>query len=378
MKKTSLKEKSWYPLTVAICIGVLFYFLLNNLSTIGKIFATIGYFVYPLVAGAILAYLMNPLMRFFEERVFKKISNAKAKRSLSLLISVLIVVLFIAFIVGMLIPQLADSAMTLFKNKDAYLEALSNWLESIGAGSVMSNFEGLVASSQDLLKGMSTFISDNSDKIESAITKVGGHVGSWVIGMIFSVYFLAAKDKIKAGASRLVKDIFRKPETNGLIFKHLKKIDSILTRYIIFSIIDGIIVGLVNGIFMKIAGMQYAGLISVIVGVTNLVPTFGPIVGALFGALVLLMVNPMHALYFLIFTIILQTVDGYIFKPKLFGDTFGISGLWILVAIIVGGRIFGVIGIILAIPAVAIIDYLIKEVLAPFMKKKRELHGEAG
>jgi predicted PurR-regulated permease PerM len=126
----------------------------------------------------------------------------------------------------------------------------------------------------------------------------------------------------------------------------------------------------VNAIFMAICGMKYAVLVSMIVGVTNLAPTFGPLVGAILGAFILLLVKPWYALAFLIFTVILQTFDGYILKPKLFGESFGVSGLWILIGIIVGGRMFGVVGILFAIPAVAILDFTYKNY---FLYKIEEL-----
>ena len=119
--------------------------------------------------------------------------------------------------------------------------------------------------------------------------------------------------------------------------------------------------------------MPYATLISVVVGVTNLAPTFGPILGGVIGAFILLLVNPWYSLWFLIFTLILQTCDGYVIKPKLFGETLGVSSLWILVCIIVGGRMFGVIGILLAIPIAAIIDFIFREYLIPWMHKRRKL-----
>ena len=150
----------------------------------------------------------------------------------------------------------------------------------------------------------------------------------------------------------------------------LSHCNGILNRYVIFDLIDGLIVGTVNAIFMAILGMQYSGLVSVVVGVTNLVPTFGPLVGAIIGGFILLMVKPVHALFFVIFTIILQTIDGYVIKPKLFGGTLGVSGLWILIVIIAGGRIYGIVGILLAIPIAAILDYIYREMLLPALERK--------
>ena len=123
---------------------------------------------------------------------------------------------------------------------------------------------------------------------------------------------------------------------------------------------------------MWIMGMQYAGLVSVVVGFTNLIPTFGPIIGAAIGGLILLLVKPVHALIFVIFTLVLQTIDGYIIKPRLFGNTLGVSGLLILVAIVVGGNIFGVVGILLAIPFAAILDFSYKEAFLPWLEERGE------
>jgi predicted PurR-regulated permease PerM len=128
---------------------------------------------------------------------------------------------------------------------------------------------------------------------------------------------------------------------------------------------------------MSIAGMDYAALVSVIVGLTNLAPTFGPLVGAIIGAFMLVFVNPWWALWFLIFTAILQTIDGYIIKPKLFGNTLGVSSLWILISIIVLGRMFGVAGILLAIPFAAIFDILYKEIVLSRLEKWKAARAQA-
>ena len=207
---------------------------------------------------------------------------------------------------------------------------------------------------------------------------VGGHIGAWFIGFILAVYFLSAKEKIIKSFAHLALLIMKDNYWNVLPF--IKKCNEILSKYIIYSIIEGIIVAVINAILMAIFGMSYIGMVSVTVGVTNLIPTFGPMIGAVIGAFILLLVNPKHALIFLIITAIIQTFDGYILKPKLYGDTFGVSGLWILIGVIVGGRMFGVIGILLAIPVVAMIDLLIKTWIAPKIKaaeaKKSKEHED--
>jgi len=159
----------------------------------------------------------------------------------------------------------------------------------------------------------------------------------------------------------------------------MSRCNNILVRYIVFSLLDGVIVGGANAVFMAICGMQYVGLVSVVCGVTNLIPSFGPVIGAVIGGFILLLVNPWHALMFLAFTAILQTLDGYVIKPKLFGDSLGVSGLLILCSIVLFGNIFGVVGILLAIPLAAIIDFTYEEGILPLLEMRRaEMDAELG
>ena len=151
----------------------------------------------------------------------------------------------------------------------------------------------------------------------------------------------------------------------------MQRCDSILMSYLGQSLMESVIVGAVNAVFMFACRMQYVGLVSVIVAVTNLVPNFGPIIGGVIGAFVLLLVNPLHALLFIAFCIVLQFVDGYILKPKLFSGSLGVSGLLILVAGIVLGNLFGVLGMLLSIPAAAILSFIYQDYFLSRQEKRR-------
>lgn len=150
------------------------------------------------------------------------------------------------------------------------------------------------------------------------------------------------------------------------VITHIKNIFEIVRKYIGCTIIDSFIIGIANYIFMLCMGMPWKVLISVLIGITNIVPNFGPIVGALIGGIVIAFYDIHQTLWFLLFTIILQTIDGLLIKPKLFGKSFGISGIWMLLGMIIGGAILGVVGFVLAPPMVAIIRYIIKDII---MKK---------
>ncbi len=150
---------------------------------------------------------------------------------------------------------------------------------------------------------------------------------------------------------------------------HLKNIGGILIEYLKGTGIDSLIIAVINLIFMLILKMPFAILISVVVGITNFIPTFGPVLGALFGGVILIFYDPKLAIWFLIFTVVLQLVDGFFIKPKIFGKSFEMSSLLMLVVMIIGGGLFGVAGMILCVPVVAIIDYLYKNVYLPQKSK---------
>lgn len=375
MKHKKISEQSWYPYAVAICLGVLLYVMLEHMSNIwGAVNKISGYFL-PVLLGCVLAYIMNPLAKLYERLLFKKVKKPGLGWSLSVALAVLTVVLFLLFLLGTLIPQLIESIATLVGNLDDYLESLQKLLEKWNLAKHL-DLDSLFASSNGVVGKIADLLTKNLKNIVSASSKAGKGLANWVIALILSVYLLAAKDRLKLGSRRLGRAAMSKAH-----FEHVRnflhRCDSILSRYITFTLLDALIIGIANLIFMAIMGMQYAGLVSVVVGVTNVVPTFGPVIGAVIGGFVLLLVKPMHALIFLIFTFVLQALDGYVIKPRLFGNSLGVSGLLILISIVVGGNIFGVVGILLAIPFAAILDFVYKEAFLPWLEALGERRAKA-
>ena len=370
MKHRKISEQSWYPYAVAICLGVLLYVMLEHMSNIwGAVSKISGYFL-PVLLGCVLAYLMNPLAKLYERKLFRRVKKPNLGWSLSVALAFVTVVAFLLFLLGTLIPQLIDSITTLVSNVDSYLATLKKLIERMGLGKHV-DLDSVLSSSGDLVNKIAAWLSKNLSNIVSVSSRAGKGVANWVIALVLSVYLLAAKEPLKLGVHRLARAMMSKPHLE-YTQRFLRRCDSILSRYITFSLLDALIIGFANLIFMWILGMQYAGLVSVVVGFTNLIPTFGPIIGAVIGGLILLLVKPVHALVFVIFTLVLQTIDGYVIKPKLFGNSLGVSGLLILVAIVVGGNIFGVVGILLAIPFAAILDFVYKEAFLPWLEARGE------
>lgn len=373
MKKNGFRNQKWYNNAVAILIGVVGYVTLTNLGKISGTLQVIGSYFMPVIYGCVIAYMVNPLAAMLQRSIFSGIRNESVKWGLSIFLGMFMVILVLACLLFMLIPQLIDSVALLIGNMDTYVATMDRMIRNLNIPGldIESQLEGLATSSEDLIKTATQFLSTSLRSIVSASRGVGRNLVNLFLALILSFYLLGSKESIKAGSKRLMKAALpdRLYET---IRTFLNRCNNILVRYIVFSILDAIIVGGVNALFMAITGMQYIGLISAVVGITNLIPSFGPVIGGAIGCFILLLVNPWHALAFLIFTLVLQTVDGYLIKPKLFGNSLGVSGLLILVSIVVFGNIMGILGILLAIPLAAIIDFSYEEYFLPFLERRKE------
>ncbi len=192
-----------------------------------------------------------------------------------------------------------------------------------------------------------------------------------VIGAVLAIYLLAAKETLKRDFKIFLSALLMDDKLNSVLY-FAKRCNFILNRYLVFSLLDSLIVGVINAIIMLVLRMPYVGMISIIAGITNLIPTFGPVIGAVIGGFILLLVNPIYAVLFIAITLVLQVCDGYIIKPKLFGNSLGVSGLLILLAIVTMGNAFGIGGILLAIPVAAICDFSYREGFLPYLQKRKE------
>ncbi len=372
MKKDKFKNRKWYNNAVAIVIGVVSYVALTNLGIISNFLRNVGGYFMPIFYGGVIAYLVNPLASALQKRVFKNLRNENLKWTLSVFAGMFLVLLFLSALLFMLVPQLFESIMLLVSNMDSYIVRLNGLIEGMNIGTldIGSHVEEMMGSPEDLLKTASQFLSTSLRRILSTSANIGRTIFNLLIASILSIYLLLAKDSIKTGSRRLMRSLMSQ-KWYDIVLNFMARCNNILVRYIVFSLFDGVIVGGANAIFMAICGMQYVGLVSVVCGVTNLIPSFGPVIGAVIGGFILLLVNPWHALLFLGFTAVLQTLDGYVIKPKLFGDSLGVSGLLILISIVLFGNIFGVVGILLAIPLAAIIDFTYEEGILPLLEMRR-------
>ena len=370
-KKEWLKNR-WVENTIAICIGVVLFVLLENL---GGVFGWIGKFfrfITPVIVGLAIAYVIDPLARLFEHHLFGKLKSWQLRRMLAVILALVLIFALVVLLMVYLVPQLVDSVTQFVNNLDSYSASLKKWIQDFGGK--FEKFPINPAKVNDFLdnivNNLVKWVGDNKEVILNKGFEFGNGLLTFILGLILAIYFLFGKYFLVAGGKRFLRASMSQEKYKGTM-QFFSRCNAIMTRYVAFDVLDGIIIGVLNAIFMAIMGMPYIVLISVVVGVTNLAPTFGPLVGAVIGAFILVLVNPLDALIFLIFTLALQTVDGYILKPKLFGDSLGVSSVVILVFIILGGRMFGILGVLLSIPLAAIVDFSYHDYILARMERKR-------
>ncbi|MDD7408924.1 MAG: AI-2E family transporter [Anaerovoracaceae bacterium] len=370
--RKKMKRSRWLKLTLSLCIAVVVYLFLSHIDLLFTGLGNFVDFIWPVIVGLVMAYVMDPLAKLFENRIFIRIRSEKTRRTLSVVCTIAAVIVFITLLLVILIPQLVSSVTFFIRNIDNYVEQLQNLANEAAGKSAAKNIniDKFTAAGNDLLNRVASDITGSAGSMLDKSVSLGASLFNTIISFILAIYFLADKKRLLNGCARLMR-VVMSDEVYSRTTGFLSRCNDILVRYIAFDIVDGIVIGLINYVFMLMIGYPYRALISIIVGVTNLAPTFGPIAGCVIGAFILLMVNPWYALVFIIFTIFLQTFDGYIFKPKLFGGTLGVSAIWILICIIVGGRMFGVWGILLGIPAAAILDFVYQEMVMKWLEQRK-------
>lgn len=378
---SSNSRRQWKDYAVALCIAVFFYVCLSHINLLFVGIGKLIHFISPILTGAAIAYIINPLANLIRRYVFPKVRREPVRWGISVTVTILLLIFLIVILLVALIPQLIDSVVTFIGNLNDYADSLNKWLNMLSKSASQLNIDisGITNFGENALSKLVDLITSNSGNVVDTVTGIGSGVMNGVISFIISIYILLDKRRILNGFGRFNR-ILLSEKHYAEAANFWGRCNQILIRFIGFDLIDGAIIGVANAVFMSIAGMPYNALISVVVGVTNLAPTFGPIVGGVIGSLILLLVKPMYVVYFLIFTVCLQTVDGYVLKPKLFGGSLGVPGLWILICIIAFGRMFGVIGILLGIPLASILDFIYHDYLLPKMeewkeqRKKKALH----
>lgn len=375
-KLKTLFNKKYMAILLIALAAVLFYAILQNFSDLKNFLSKILGYLSPLIIGIVVAYLLNPVVSFFANKCFKKFKRRKAANALSVAITVILLVLVLVFLISVIIPEVYQSALTLVNNIGNYMNTFKDFLNRINdkIPIIDVDVDRLVGSWDNLLDKALLWIEENYNSIIKVGVDVGSALINFVLGFIIAVYMLLDKDRMLAAISRFFK-LTLKPATYGNLREKVLHIHKVMIKYVMTEITDSLIVLISNYIFMIIFDMPYALLVSVIVGVTNLIPNFGPFIGGIPSVLLILIINPMDAVIFAIWTIGLQFIDGNAIRPMLLGDSLGLSPVLVLVSITVGGQMFGIPGMVLATPVVSVVMYILEEYL---QKKETAVTADGG
>ena len=372
--------RRWGAYSVAAVTGVVAYLVLTNMPVVLAWLSHVVQLMSPIIIGIIIAYLIDLIVVFFENKIFKKVKKPKTRYILSVTVSILLVLIFIGFFFWLVLPEIVQSITHFISNAQNYSSLLDENLAKLDKFAAQYDIQlNATKWTSNIHAWTDTMIADfttNLSRAMNTVLSVGSMLVNVFVGIILAVYFLAGKKKLYAGIRRFRHALL----TDEQYEKHtafLKRSSAIFAKYISYTILEAIGVGIVNAIFMLIAGLPNVTLISVLVAVTNILPTFGPIIGGAVGAFILLLEDPMYALIFIIFTLILQTIDGYIVKPHLFGDSLGMPSFVSLISIILGGKLFGPIGILISIPFAAVCAILYRESFLPWLNKRKQMRTPA-
>lgn len=342
-----------------VCVGIAFYLFWSNFDSVFRQLSGLSKILSPFIIGFAVAYLLNIPVRYMEEKVFAKF---KAKRGLSILTVYVIALALLGILLGAVIPQVVQSVVDLVNNTESYLNNLNAvmlWATD-RFGLDQSELEPLFLSYKDLLGKATAMLSTALPQVLNFGMAVGNGLVTTLTALIASIYMLGSKHSLISQLKRLTYAFFSKNRADELL-RVSRHANEIFSGFIGGKIIDSAIIGVLCFIGMNILGMQYALLISIVVGVTNVIPFFGPFIGAIPSVMILLIVDPWDAVYFAIFVLALQQFDGNILGPKILGDSTGLSAIWVLVSIIVGGGLFGFTGMLLGVPTFAVLYSLTKE-----------------
>ena len=339
--------------------------------------------VKPILYGAFIAYLLAPMVNFFEEHLFPLRPGRERKRAQAMLIRAtgialawMVIVLFVYLLASVLLPELYKSVLQLIANADNYYRTISGWVIHLletnpsvaeWASQQMANYF------QDIDKWLTSGV---LPQLQAVMVTVSGGVVSAVnflldllVGVIASVYLLATKERCAAYGRKLVYSLCSREDV-GLVLRGVRRADSIFSGFVRGKLLDSIIIGILCFVCCSILKFPYTPLVSVFVGVTNIIPFFGPFLGAIPSAFLILLVSPRQALYFLLFVLALQQLDGNVIGPKILGNTTGLSSLWVIIAILVGGGFFGVAGMFFGVPVCACLNSLINYFVEARLRKK--------
>ncbi len=363
---------------LVIAAGLLFQNIVNDFPPLTRYFNKIGDLLLPFVVGGALAYILNPILNWIELKLFPVIFrdkvSRKARRALSVLLSYLFMLLVIGVFALIVVPQIYESIMSLIERSSTYVKNVEDFLNYLIAtyGSnelVKQVLQKIYDSAETIFRQGYQLIGDVVPMIANIAIGLTNSLFDTIMGLIISVYSLLMKETFAAQIKKLL-SAFCSRNFVETFLSIAHDSNQIFCGFISGKIVDSFIIGVICFVGTTLMNTPYAMLVSVIIGVTNVIPYFGPFIGAIPSILLILLVNPLQALYFSIFILALQQLDGNVIGPKILGDSTGLSAFWVVFSVTFFGGMFGFVGMLIGVPTFAVIYNLISRFAAYCLHKK--------
>lgn len=364
----------------AIALNVALFFLIFRFKEFGGVIGKIMAILKPMIYGAAIAYLLKPVCNTYEHKLNEHLPSKLKKMSKVLAItgSMLTMCIIVYLLLIIIIPQVVNSVTSLINTLPDKLNYAASWLEeTLKEDTVVANYitENYIMLKDKTIEWMSNELIPNMQNIQNILAGVGIQIWNSVmflknllIGLIIAVYLLASRKKFAVQGKMVLYSIV-KTKWADKILTELKYADNTFVGFINGKILDSAIIGGICYVCCLIFKFPNAMLVSVIVGVTNIIPFFGPFIGAIPSAILIFIESPLKSLWFLIFIVVLQQVDGNIIGPKILGNSTGLSSFWVLFSILVFGGLWGFVGMVIGVPLFAVIYDIAKKLVFCGLKR---------
>ncbi len=376
------QDRNYWKLGITIFVSlsatVCFFFLIFRFGEIRAALGIIRSALQPLFVGIALAYVLCPVEKRLERLLGRAKGLGRFARPISVLLTMIAALAILVLFCALVVPQLVDSISGLVRDLpkllETQLEKLNRYLKSDNdaAAAVMQMIE---SSENSLLAWIRTNLLATVSTVATSILSMGSALINTVVSVVVTIYLLLGREHYLAQCRKLFLSVSRNERFNRAVFEALTQTNRIFNGFISGKLLDSLIVGIICFVCLSLLRMPYALLISVIVGMTNIIPMFGPFIGAIPSAFLLLLVSPMKCLIFLVFIIILQQVDGNIIGPRILGNSTGLSALYVTVAMLLFGKLMGFFGMIVGVPLFATLYYIVKR-LAEYSLRKQGLPAD--
>ncbi len=374
----SVEEKRKVIILTLLCCAVVFValFAIVNFGAVASIFSLLLSLFSPVLIGFAIAYILNPILRLFEFKVYKKIPKKSVNRALSIVSTYVVAILFIVMLLFLLIPSVVDAIVDLVTNYDGYIARTTALINQIINKFLEGETTREYVNEQAIINAISKFFTASGTVLETVMKYVTQYasgivtgITNTVIGIFISIYVLISKEKLQAQVRKFMSAVLP-DRKNRKLSKYLTLTYRTFSGFFVGKLIGSVIVFFLLFFLMLIFGVPYAPLVATIVAIMDIIPVFGPIIGAVPSFLIIFIRDPIKALIFLVLLVVVQQLEGNVISPKILGEATGISSLSVIIAIVVMGECFGFVGMIVGVPIFAVAITVIKELIDTQLKKK--------